>query len=284
MQCSGQPFLSMIHRVIFRIRTGIHRYYSSSSSLPRRSLLLPGVLSASLISYTLGSISPPQSLTLLFPRPAPPPPDPSDPASVAYTQNLEESLQSLPLIQKLRTQPDAEEWYETRPYQNFPEERRVNHLTAGVLRGPGRFTIRPLVRSRKDEKESIVFLHVGRALCGYDGVVHGGLLATVLDESLGRTAIINLPDKVGVTANLDLKYKAPTRADQFIVIKTKLDGIQGRKAFVSGRVEDLQGTLLVEATATFIQPKYAKLLNSSSLRKAWGEPVQPDKSGMERLK
>jgi len=81
---------------------------------------------------------------------------------------------------------------------------------------------------------------------------------------------------VGVTANLSINYRAPTRADQFIIIKVKLDTLEGRKASVSGRVEDLQGTLLVDATATFVQPKYAKLLNSVVLKQAMGEPTNPD--------
>jgi acyl-coenzyme A thioesterase PaaI-like protein len=32
----------------------------------------------------------------------------------------------------------------------------------------------------------LVILHVGRAMCGHDGIVHGGLLATIFDESLAR--------------------------------------------------------------------------------------------------
>jgi hypothetical protein len=43
-------------------------------------------------------------------------------------------------------------------------------------------------------------------------------------------------------------------------------------------VEDLHGTLLVEATGTFVQPKYAKLLNSGVLKQAMGEPPKPDES------
>ena len=46
----------------------------------------------------------------------------------------------------------------------------------------------PLVRARRDEGEAIVIIHVGRGLCGHDGIVHGGLLATLLDESLARIA------------------------------------------------------------------------------------------------
>ncbi|KAF8186814.1 mitochondrial protein [Pholiota molesta] len=208
-----------------------------------------------------------------LPRAAPgPPAEPDSPESKAYSQSLEEQLQALPALQQLRSKDDAREWYETRPYQNFPEERRVNNLTAGALRGPGKLALPPLVRAKRDESESAVFIHLGRGLCGHDGIIHGGLLATLLDETLARTAIMNLPEKVGVTATLSLNYRAPTMADQFVVIKTEIQEVKGRKAFVTGRVEDMKGTVLVEASAMFVQPRYAKLLNSGQLRKVMGEP------------
>ena len=141
-----------------------------------------------LTTYTIGALFPPQSLTFIAPRPAPgPPSDINSPSSLAYIAKLESELQSLPLLAALRSQPDADEWYEARPYRDVPEERRVNSLTAGALRGPGKLSSMPLVRARKDESESIIIVHVGRGLCGHDGIVHGGLLATLLDEGLGRT-------------------------------------------------------------------------------------------------
>jgi hypothetical protein len=164
------------------------RTYSTTTPLYRRPLLLTSFFSISLLSYTFGSLYPPPQLSLLFPRPAPGPSSSHDsPSSIEYTNSLERALQSLRLLYSLRSQPDADEWYETRPYTNYPEERRVNNLSAGALRGPGKLALRPLVRSRKDEKEAIVFIHVGRGLCGHDGIIHGGLLATLLDESLART-------------------------------------------------------------------------------------------------
>ena len=99
---------------------------------------------------------------------------------------MEQKLQTLPALKALRNREDADEWYEARPYQSYPEERRVNSLTAGALRGPGKLALLPLIRAKKDESESYVFLHLGRGLCGHDGIIHGGLLATLLDESLGR--------------------------------------------------------------------------------------------------
>jgi len=59
---------------------------------------------------------------------------------------------------------------------------------------------------------------------------------------------------------------------QVVVIRTKIEELKERKAVVSGCIEDLNGTLLVEASATFVQPRYAKLLQSAELIKAMGEP------------
>ncbi|KAJ7091023.1 HotDog domain-containing protein [Mycena epipterygia] len=237
------------------------------------------VTAASLGAYALGSLYPPAPISLLYPHPAPPPPaDPNSAESIAYAQALEAGLQALPMLNAHRARADAEEWYETRPHQHLTEELRANKLTPGALRGPGRLALFPLARVRKDESEAVVFLHLGRGLCGHDGIVHGGLLATLLDEALARTAIINLPEKVGVTATLSLNYRAPTRADQFVVLKTQLVELKGRKAAVAGRVEALDGTLLVEAKALFIQPRYAKLLNPMVVRQQMGEPTNVERS------
>jgi len=57
------------------------------------------------------------------------------------------------------------------------------------------------------------------------------------------------------------------RADQFIVIKPKLDTMEGREAGISG--EDLQDTL--------VEPKYAKVLNPAILKRAsMGERANQD--------
>lgn len=56
----------------------------------------------------------------------------------------------------------------------------------------------------------------------------------------------NLPEKVGVTAKLEVQYRAPTRADQFIVIRTRVVEAKGRKILVSGTIEDMDGATLAE--------------------------------------
>ncbi|KAF8600067.1 Thioesterase/thiol ester dehydrase-isomerase [Ceratobasidium sp. AG-I] len=221
------------------------------------------VLAVSLASasYVVGSVYPPTTLQILNPPIAPPAPVLGTDEAAIYTAALEEKLQNLDLVKELR---QREGWYEsTRPYHNYPEERRRHALVSGTLRGPGKLALPPIVFGKDDETEAIVVVHVGRSLCGHDGIVHGGLLATLLDESLARNALLNLPAKVGVTANLSVNYRAPARADQFIYIQTRLDKLEGRKATVSGTIRSLESNeVLTEANALFVQPKYAHLLNA----------------------
>lgn len=175
-------------------RTAARRTYStarpSGTHAPRSARRLvataAGAAVLSVTTYTLGSLYPPELATYISPRAAPAPPDVHSPAALAHTVALEGALHALPPLLAHRARADADEWYETRPYLRVPEERRVNSLTAGALRGPGRLAVPPLVRARKDESEALVFVHVGRGLCGHDGIIHGGLLATLMDEALGR--------------------------------------------------------------------------------------------------
>jgi len=191
-------FNSLFRRVTPQV-WGKRLFVSSASSTyrsPSRALrtLRNFTLATTLGStaYTVGAFYPPTLVTYIAPRAAPPPPDPDLPETQVYVAALEEQLQTLPILLKHRANEDSEAWYETRPYQYLSEECRVNNLTAGALRGPGRLALPPLVRARWDETEGFIIMHVGRGLCGHDGIVHGGLLATLLDEALARTVSILL--------------------------------------------------------------------------------------------
>jgi len=84
-----------------------------------------------------------------------------------------------------------------------PPHIKQHSLTAGILQGPGRMITPPLVFVRSDAQEMESYLHLGRSVCGHDGIVHGGLLATILDEAMGHvvrgphfTRVFFLPNNV----------------------------------------------------------------------------------------
>lgn len=156
-----------------------------------------------------------------------------------------------------------------------------NSLTAGSLRGPGKLAVPPIAFAKLDESEGMIVLHLGRSLCGHDGIIHGGLLATVFDETLARNALMNIPTHIGVTANLNINYRSPCMADQFVVVKTRLDQKKGRKVVVSGSMETLDGELIADAKAIFVEPKWAQFLQSSGVTDALGAPSQEAQAAAE---
>ncbi len=101
-------------------------------------------------------------------------------------------------------------------------------------------------------------------MCGHAGMVHGGLLATLMDEGMARCCFAALPNKICVTARLTVNYRAPTPAGGFVVLKAEVLKVEGRKVWVQGRIETLgdgiePGKLLADAEGLFVEPKYAKV-------------------------
>lgn len=114
----------------------------------------------------------------------------------------------------------------------------------------------------------VCIFYAGTDLCGHPGMIHGGFLATMLDEGLARCAFPAMPNKVGVTANLTVNYRNPTLAGQYLVLKATTTKVEGRKAWAEGWIEQLESIdgeppmKLVEATALFIEPRHAKVMKS----------------------
>ncbi|KAA8895452.1 putative UPF0644 protein PB2B4.06, partial [Sphaerosporella brunnea] len=174
---------------------------------------------------------------------------------------VEEYIKNHPLAQSLRSKP---EFTESRPTLKVNEQYRNASLTSGVLAGPGRIEVPPYVWTEEGGKSLVSILYLGQELCGYPGLIHGGLLATLLDEGLARCAFPALPNKIGMTANLTINYRKPSPAESFVVLRAKTVKVEGRKAWVEGHIETLpkdgeEPVVLVEASALMVEPKQAKV-------------------------
>ena len=183
-----------------------------------------------------------------------------------FAREIDEQIKNSALAQSLRSNPD---FVESRPHLKIPEEIKQHSLTAGTLAGPGMIVVPPYFFNEKGGKSMVQIFYVGADVSGHPGIVHGGFLATMLDEGLARCAFPAMPNQVGVTANLNINYLKPTMAGQFLVLRAKTTKVEGRKAWAEGWVESLEvpegeePAKLVEASALFIEPKYAK---ASSVR------------------
>ncbi|PFH34848.1 hypothetical protein BESB_068810 [Besnoitia besnoiti] len=71
--------------------------------------------------------------------------------------------------------------------------------------------------------QMLVFCRVGRKVCGHKGVVHGGFLATLLDNALGYTA--HFVFKRAATKTLEIKYVRPLLADSAVLADVTVESV-----------------------------------------------------------
>lgn len=173
------------------------------------------------------------------------------------------------ILNYIRTHPAAEalaadpEFTEITLHLDIPPNQANSNLITGALAGPKKLLMSPFLFRNSSERSIVMFAYMGSGVCGHPGIVHGGILATLVDEGLARCCFPDLPNKVGVTANLNIDYRAPAPANSYAVFRARTVRLEGRKAWVEGRIESLpagddeEPVLLVEAKALFIEPKGA---------------------------
>ena len=112
-----------------------------------------------------------------------------------------------------------------------------------------------LVWRRNDEEVETHYTSPNH-LCGAPGVIHGGVQATLLDETIGvaiHHAFGDPDDFFLVTAEFDLKYRRPAPTGVQLVMSARLDRYEGHNYFASGEIRDREGTLLTSATARWVR-------------------------------
>lgn len=86
---------------------------------------------------------------------------------------------------------------------------------------------------------------------GYEGIVHGGLVATLLDEALGKlTTLLGTP---AVTAELTVRYLKPVPVGRPLRVTGRVSNGRGR--LLAGEAEALleDGTPAARATAKLVR-------------------------------
>lgn len=87
----------------------------------------------------------------------------------------------------------------------------------------------------------------------YPGMAHGGILATILDETMGRAVLADDgPERFMFTARMEARFRKPVPLHQEFVARGCVESIRGRTAQVSGEIVLADGTVAVEASATLV--------------------------------
>ncbi|SPO04208.1 related to MET14 - ATP adenosine-5`-phosphosulfate 3`-phosphotransferase [Cephalotrichum gorgonifer] len=196
-------------------------------------------------------------------------------------KRIEEYIDSHPLAKRLRETPGLTE---SRPHLKMPEVIRRQSLTAGALADSRKIGVPPFAWRDGNGRKMVSIIYIGPDLCGHPGIVHGGLLATLLDEGFAGCCFAALPHKIGVTANLQIDYRSPAPAGQYYVLSAETTKVEGRKAWVEGRLQTLvpegeKPTTVAEAKGLFISPRNAALMPKLNPNITW----HPSLSRQERF-
>ncbi|KAL2795966.1 HotDog domain-containing protein [Aspergillus keveii] len=226
---------------------------SAAHSSPHRSLWLRRLLYVGVFGGTGYGLS-----KLQFDKMTSPAPLPGSEEDEYRMDRIETFFEEqLPIVKQLREDPD---YIEVDVYGNYSWVDKEQRLTSGPLSGSGGLAFQRVFWNNQ-EKKAINVVFMGKGIEGWPSCVHGGALATILDEHLARVAIQNLPERTAVTANLDVNYRKLSTSDQFYAVHATLDQERStdRKAYVNGEVRDMDGNLLVEASGLFVVPRGYRL-------------------------
>jgi acyl-coenzyme A thioesterase PaaI-like protein len=87
--------------------------------------------------------------------------------------------------------------------------------------------------------------------CGYDGVTHGGILFSLLDDVMANW--LYLQGERAYTAKCELRFREPAPTGEKLLLEGELVKRKGRSAILSGQATLAgSGKLVAEATATFM--------------------------------
>jgi acyl-coenzyme A thioesterase PaaI-like protein len=119
--------------------------------------------------------------------------------------------------------------------------------------GPGSPVSPPMeVQDFPDEGRCVGRVTIGKKHEGPPGLVHGGVVATLLDHVLARSA--RAAGHGGLTATLTVSFRRPVHLGVPLVVTGLLGSVDGRRATATARLvaEDDPDTTLAEAEALLV--------------------------------
>ncbi|MFW6034802.1 MAG: PaaI family thioesterase [Halothermotrichaceae bacterium] len=86
---------------------------------------------------------------------------------------------------------------------------------------------------------------------GYEGIIHGGIVSTLLDEAMVTAVIVQ--DVEAVTAEINIRFKEEIIVGEKLKIMGYTKGGKGRLVFTEGVIKNSNGKIKAKAKAKFMK-------------------------------
>ena len=107
---------------------------------------------------------------------------------------------------------------------------------------------------------------------GFPGQLHGGIISTLLDETMGR--VLALQDVWAMTGRLEIRYARAVPLDQELTIVGELTKSRSRGYEARGEIRLPDGTVLVEGSGLYVRIPDERVEQARSALDFW--QVVPD--------
>jgi acyl-coenzyme A thioesterase PaaI-like protein len=164
-------------------------------------------------------------------------------------------FQSIPWCSQILNDPD---FVITPTFSRQPKQNTEDSLIAETLQSNNTISACLSVYRRPppgtpwiSEVRSLMTL--GTGMNGGPHMLHGGLIATLLDDTIGTLLTIN-KDQDGnpltaytVTVCLNIRYLRPVKTPQTVLVVAKCKEIRGTKFYMDAEIRDGRGNVLASA-------------------------------------
>ncbi|GAB6280772.1 MAG: PaaI family thioesterase [Thermovirga sp.] len=87
--------------------------------------------------------------------------------------------------------------------------------------------------------------------CGYEGIVHGGILTALCDDAMAWSAR-QASTEWSVTASISIRFLRPVESGKNYTASGSASGIEGRKIRTEARITNEAGKVCADAKAVFV--------------------------------
>lgn len=141
-----------------------------------------------------------------------------------------------------------------------PDGDRIDHFPDCVISGHAN-PLGVAIVVHRDNDEAVARVTLGPAFEGAPGRAHGGVVAGIFDDVLGN--VLTIIEQPAFTAELTVRYLAPTPLGVPLEYRGRLVRRDGRKLWIEGECRGPDGEVVTTSEGLFIAIDFSRLGQAS---------------------
>ncbi|HEY2497914.1 MAG TPA: PaaI family thioesterase [Candidatus Angelobacter sp.] len=102
----------------------------------------------------------------------------------------------------------------------------------------------------EETRQAVCHFKLSRRYTGPPGHSHGGIIATILDEAMGK--VNKFRNVLALTGSMEIRYLRPVPLSQPLTVIAYEQSVDGRRHINAAEIKNDHGEILARSTGTFI--------------------------------